>query len=90
MSAAGFYVDRRPLVEQPLAPGRVEGRDHAASIPGQVVEVAQRDLDADDGVGCLVGQAQSAGDRPGATGDDDRQRDLAVGDLGYLVIGDDQ
>ena len=69
-------VDRHVVVEHALGAGGVDGGDHPAGVAGQVVGVAQRDLEARDGDVQLAAPAPAgAGDLPGAAGDHDRQRE---------------
>ena len=53
--------DGHVVVEDPLAAGVVDGRDHPAGVAGEVVEVAQRDLEAGD----VQAEAGGGTERPG-------------------------
>ena len=66
--------DRYVVAERALRPCGVDGGDDAARVAGQVVQVAQRDLEPGQLDPELAAQAGRAGDLAGASGDDDRQR----------------
>ena len=70
-------VHRRLVVEHAVRPGGVDRGHHAAGVAGQVVEVAQRDLEAGHVGAVAAGEVQRAADRAGTAGDHDRQRDAA-------------
>ena len=83
-AAAGARRRRRLVVEHPVGAGRVDGRHHAARVAGQVVEVAQRDLDARRR-GRPTGEAERPADRAGAAGDHDREREVRPSTSGSLT-----
>ena len=67
----------------------VGGRGHPTGVAGEVVEVAQRDLDTGDLVPAAGSEPQRTLDRSRAAGDDDREPEGCV-DLGDLDVAHDE
>ena len=82
--------DGRLVVEGAVAAGRVDGGDDPASVAGEVVEVAERDLEAGDGVAGAGGEPERAGHGTGAAGDHDRERDLVGRHGRHSLVSDDE
>ena len=80
-------VDRGLVVQDALRPRRVDGCLHPARVAGQVVGVAQRDLQPRHALAPLGGVAERPADGPRASGHHDGDRDV-LGDLGQGGVGD--
>ena len=79
-------IDGRVVVEHALGPSIVERRGDAAGVSGQVVEVAQGDLQRGGLETELAAQPQRSRDLAGATGHHDRQGDPGIPGLWYVGV----